>query len=101
MLDVSIVGAVVAVCATSDLRGDGVVASLSSGILPLIGAELCRRMMVRLTHCMAQDGGGNSALANPKTTLSEPHELEEGTRQCAVSAATSAASSNVPVAAHT
>merc|ERR1719277_2360160 len=42
MLDVSVMGTVVIAMALTNLKDQGVVISLSSGLLPLLGAEVCR-----------------------------------------------------------
>merc|ERR1712113_973584 len=55
MLDVSIMGAVVVTCAMSDLRKDGVVVSLSQGIVPLLAAELCRYAIAHIACSAAED----------------------------------------------
>merc|ERR1712060_69141 len=92
-------GAVVVTCAMSDLRKDGVVVSLSDGILPLLGAELCRYTIAHIADSMAQDGADDTARANWTSNRSEADDLEEGAGQCAVSETISTVSNDLSIAA--
>merc|ERR1712113_999657 len=99
MLDVSIMGAVVVTCAMSDLRKDGVVVSLSDGIVPLLAAELCRYSIAHIVSSVAENGEDDTACANRASNTSDANELEEGAVQSAVSEAVSTVSSDFSVTA--
>merc|ERR1712113_1202428 len=101
MLDVSIMGAAVVTCAMSDLRKDGVVVSLSDGIVPLLAAELCRYTIAHITRSVAQDGENDTVCANRTSNKSDADELEEGSVQSAVSEAVSTVSRDSSVSAAT
>merc|ERR1712203_1032224 len=64
MLDVSMMGTSVIVAALSSLRANGVIISLSTGMLPLAGAELCHYLIAFLASgCAAQNATNVPAAA--------------------------------------